>query len=107
MQLRAGNAADAASACNKALKMYPGDANLLCLAARAELVLGKFNEARRYLSEAVNLHPDFAVAHDVSGDVLFAEGYASTAIKAYEQALRLDPTRSTVLKSSRAGCDVA
>jgi tetratricopeptide (TPR) repeat protein len=78
--------------------MYPGDANLLCLAAKAELVQGKFNDAKRFLDEAISLHPDFAVVHDVSGDVLLAEGYASTAIKAYQQALRLDPTRSTLLK---------
>ena len=97
VQLRAGNAAGAASACNKALKTYPGDANLLCLAARAELAQGKFDEAKRFLEEAMRQHPDFAVVHDVSGDVLLADGYASTAIKAYQQALRLDPTRSTVL----------
>jgi tetratricopeptide (TPR) repeat protein len=98
MQLRAGNAAEAASACDEALKMYPGDANFLCLAARAELAQSKFDEAKRFLEEATRRHPDFAVAHDVSGDVLLAQGYASTAIRAYEQALRLDPTRSTVLK---------
>jgi len=43
------------------------------------------------------LHPDFAIAHDVSGDLLFAQGYVGAAVKAYEQALRLDPTRSQVL----------
>ncbi len=61
------------------------------------MALGRFIGAKRFLDEAIKLHPDFAVAYDVSGDVLFAEGYASTAVKAYEQALRLDPTRSTVL----------
>lgn len=95
--LRAGGAAAAASACNEALKKFPGDANLLCLAARANLSLGKFQVAKRSLDKALKLHPDFAVAHDVFGDVFFAEGYASTAIKAYEQALRLDPAHPNLL----------
>jgi len=61
------------------------------------LALGNFNVAKRSLDEAIKLYPDFAVAHDVFGDVLLAEGYASTAIKAYEQSLRLDPTRTNLV----------
>lgn len=95
--LRAGESADAASVCKQALEKFPRDANLLCLAARAALAMGNYKEARQILEEVTRSHPDFAVAHDVSGDLLFAEGYAGTAIKAYEQALRLDPTRSEVL----------
>jgi len=75
----------------------------MCLAARAEIALGNFDNAGKYLEEVVRRHPDFAVAHDVSGDLLFAQGYAGTAIKAYEQALRLDPARSaTLMKIERA-----
>lgn len=61
------------------------------------MTLGRFNEAKRDLDEAIKLYPDFAAAHDVFGDVFFAEGYASTAIKAYEQSLRLDPTRPNLV----------
>jgi tetratricopeptide (TPR) repeat protein len=96
--LRAGASADAASVCTEALEKFPGDANLMCLAARAEIALGNFDKAGNYLEDVVRTHPDFAVAHDVSGDLLFAQGYAGTAIKAYEQALRLDPARSATLK---------
>jgi tetratricopeptide (TPR) repeat protein len=75
----------------------------MCLAARAEIALGNFDKAGKFLEEVVRRHPDFAVAHDVSGDLLFAQGYAGTAIKAYEQALRLDPARSaTLTKIERA-----
>jgi len=95
--LRAGNAAGAANTCSSALKDYPGDANLLCLAAKANLVLRKFDDSKRLLDEAVRLHPDFAVAHDVVGDLLFAQGFVGAAVKAYEQALRLDPTSSGAL----------
>ncbi len=56
-----------------------------------------FNKAKRILDDVTRSHPDFAVAHEVSGDLLFAQGYVGTAIKAYEQALRLDPTRADAL----------
>jgi len=60
-------------------------------------VLRKFDDSKRLLDEAVRLHPDFGVAHDVVGDLLFAQGFVSAAVKAYEQALRLDPTNSSPL----------
>ncbi|NCF15161.1 MAG: tetratricopeptide repeat protein [Gammaproteobacteria bacterium] len=77
---------------------YPRDANLLCLAARVSLVQKNFAEAKIGLDKAIKLHPDFAPAHDVFGDVLLAEGYVELAVKAYEQALRLDPTRANLVK---------
>ncbi len=95
--MRAGDASAAVSACDKALKAVPDNANMLCLAAKAHLALREFADAKRLLEEAVRLHPDFAFAQDVAGDLLFAQGYGSAAIKAYEQALRLDPTNSGVL----------
>ena len=95
--LRAGNAEGATLACNEALKKFPGDANFLCLAARALLAQRKFNDAKRHLDDAIRLFPDFAVAHDVFGDVLFAQGSPAVAVKAYEQALRLDPTHPNVV----------
>ena len=60
-------------------------------------MLRKFDDSKRLLDEAVRLHPDFGVAHDVVGDLLFAQGFVSAAVKAYEQALRLDPTNSSPL----------
>ena len=95
--LRAGDSVAAASICDEALKEHPSDANLLCLAARVSLSLRQFDQAKRHLDDAVRLYPDFAVAHDVVGDCLFAQGYAGSAIRAYEQALRLDPTYASVL----------
>jgi tetratricopeptide (TPR) repeat protein len=79
-----------------ALKEYPGDANLMCLAAKANLVLKRLGKAKRLVDEAVRQHPDFAVAHDLFGDLLLIQGQAESAVKAYEQAMRLDPTRSLV-----------
>ena len=96
--LRAGDSVAAAAVCDEALNAYPRDANLLCLAARVHLSLQQFDVAQRHLDDAVRLHPDFAVAHDVVGDCLFAQGYAASAVRAYEQALRLDPTYIGVLR---------
>jgi len=69
----------------------------MCLAAKANLVLRHFDDARRLIDEAVRLFPDFAVAHDVYGDLLLIQDRPEAAVKAYEQAMRLDPTRSLVL----------
>ena len=94
---RAGEAGAAIAVCNDGLRADPADANLLCLAAKANIILRDFDEVKRLLDEAVRLHPDFATAHGVVGDFLFAQGYVGAAVKAYEQALRLDPTDSSVL----------
>jgi tetratricopeptide (TPR) repeat protein len=96
-QLRAGDAEAAVATCDKALKQYAGDANILCLAARANLALQRFDKAKLLLDDCVRLYPDFAIAHDVVGDCLFAQGFVLSAVRAYEQALRLDPTSADVL----------
>jgi len=90
-----------------ALKEYPGDANLMCLAAKANLVLKRFGKARRLIDEAVRQHPGFAVAHDLIGDLLLIQGHAESAVKAYEQAIRLDPTRSLVLAKIEKALELA
>jgi tetratricopeptide (TPR) repeat protein len=101
--LRGGDAAAAARACAASLEQFPDDANLLCLAARANIALRQFPVAQRHVEHALRLQPEFAVAHDVYGDLLLAEGRAGTAAKAYEQALRLDPARAaTLAKLDRA-----
>ncbi|MGH8222929.1 MAG: tetratricopeptide repeat-containing sulfotransferase family protein, partial [Woeseiaceae bacterium] len=96
--LRAGNPEAAASACEDGLRRYPADANLLCLSARANLALRRFDQSRKHAEEAIRRFPDFAAAHDVYGDLLLAQGRAGMAVKAYEQALRLEPARPATLE---------
>ena len=96
-KLRSGDAAGAATVCKSVLDDFPGDANFLCLAARANLVQKKFEHARRLLDDAIRLHPDFAIAHDTLGDLLMSQGQATSAINAWEQTLRLDPTLSRAI----------
>ena len=73
--------------------MSPGDANILCLSAKANIALKRYTEARKHLEEAIRLFPDFANAHETYGDLLLIEGYVERAIEAYGQTLRLDPTK--------------
>jgi tetratricopeptide (TPR) repeat protein len=101
--LRSGDAAAAAGVCDEALKEFPDDPNLLCVAARAGLVLRRFEESRKRAEEAIRLFPEFASAHDVYGDLLLATGRAELAVDAYEKTLRLDPARpATLSKIDRA-----
>ncbi len=93
MLLRSGDARVAANLCIKGLTENPGDANLMCLSARANLAMRKYPEAKALLEEAIRRHPDFAVAHETLGDLLLVQGHANSGRKAYEQAMRLDPTR--------------
>jgi tetratricopeptide (TPR) repeat protein len=92
MYLRSGDAASAAEVCERSLKKFPGDANLLCLSAKANLALKEFGKARSRLQDAIRLFPDFALAHETFGDLLLVQGRAEEARRAYEQALRLDHT---------------
>ena len=85
------------------MKEFPGDANILCVAAQASLVLRRFDECNRQAEEAIRLFPKFANAHDVYGDLLLATGRAELAVSAYEKTLRLDPARpATLAKIDRA-----
>ncbi|MED5420645.1 MAG: sulfotransferase [Pseudomonadota bacterium] len=91
--LGAGNAAGAARHCEISLEQYPGDANLLCLSARAHIAQKEFEAARQRIKEAIHLFPDFAVAHETLGDLMLLEGNVSKAMAAFQTAMRLDPTR--------------
>jgi len=102
-RLRSGDAMAAASICDEALREFPGDANMLCVAARASLVLRRFEESGKRAEEAIRLYPEFANAHDVYGDLLLATGRAGLAVDEYETTLRLDPARpATLQKIDRA-----
>jgi len=94
--MRSGDAASAAEVCERALKKFPGDANLLCLLAKAHLALERFVDAKSRLEEAIKLFPDFATAHETFGDFFLMRGRALEARRAYEQAMRLDPAHASI-----------
>ena len=91
--LRSGDFQAAADLCGTSLKQFPGDANLLCLGARANMALKQFDVAEGYTEDAIRLFPDFALAHETLGDLQLARGQVGSARAAYETASRLDPTR--------------
>ena len=84
----------AAEMCELSLEKFPGDANLLCLSARANIAIRKLGVAESRVLEAIRMFPDFSLAHEVHGDLLVLLGHLEDALKSYEQAMRLDPTRA-------------
>lgn len=92
--LRSGNAKMAAEICELNLKKFPGNANFLCLSAMANLAMKNFAIAEARIGEAVRLYPDYALAHETLGDLRMVQGRGKDAVRAYGQAVRLDPTRS-------------
>ena len=95
-QLRSGNAASAARLCDESLQQHPGDANFLCLSAKANLVLRNFAVAEKCVEDAIKLFPDFALAYETYGDLMLAQGKAAKARTSYETAMRLDPAHAAI-----------
>lgn len=79
----------AANSCAEALAEFPQDANLLVLAARANLALRRFDEAQTRAETALQTYPKFAAAHDVLGDLWLVQDRAESALECYRQALEL------------------
>jgi len=94
LQLSSGKPQAAAEICAAGLTQYPGDGNLLCLAAKTNLALKHFDLAESQCEEAIRLFPDFAHAFETYGDVLLVQSKIPSAKTAYETAMRLDPARA-------------
>jgi len=90
--LRSGNLQMAADLCEVSLDKYPGDAGFLCLSARANLAMKKFDLAGQRVEDAIRRFPDFAAAHETLGDLKLLRGRPGEALSSYETAIRLDPT---------------
>jgi tetratricopeptide (TPR) repeat protein len=88
-QIRQGDMTAAANSCAGALAEFPLDANLLVLAARANLALRRFEEAQARAEMALQTYPKFAAAHDVQGDLCLVQDRAEAALESYRQALEL------------------
>jgi protein O-mannosyl-transferase len=53
--------------------------------------IGKYDEAVRHYSEALNIKPDFSGAHNNLGNALTNQGKTTEAIAHYKQALKINP----------------
>ena len=91
--LQAGEAESAETACAAALNQYPEDANFLCLSARALLKLERYDESNARIKRALDVFPEFARAHELRGELLFAKGELVAASEAFQKAVKLDPKR--------------
>ncbi len=93
--LQTGEAESAEAVCAGALDQYPDDVNLLCVSARALVDLRRFDEANTRIENALSIHPEFARAYNVRGELLLAKGELPAAVEAFQQALKLDPNRQS------------
>ncbi len=94
--LREGKADLAATVCAEALRKYPDDANILCLAGQSLLALHRINDARVPIERASTRHPKFPVAQESLGDLLLAECRYEDAIQTYQKVLQLAPGRPNI-----------
>jgi tetratricopeptide (TPR) repeat protein len=91
--LQTGEAESAEAVCAGALGRYPEDANFLCLSARALVKLERFDEASARIERAMSIFPEFERAYEARGELLLAQGELPAAAEAFQQALKIDPTR--------------
>ena len=91
--LQTGEAESAQAVCAGALERCPEDANFLCLSARALVKLGRLEEARERIDQALSIFPKFERGHEALGELLLAKGELPAAAKAFEQALKINPER--------------
>jgi tetratricopeptide (TPR) repeat protein len=85
--LDAGRIQDAASAFEEALRVSPQKAPTLLGAGVAAHLLGREDEARRLLVDALRLDPSLTAASLLLGNVIYQAGDVDGAIDIYQQAL--------------------
>jgi protein O-mannosyl-transferase len=82
--------ARAADFFGKALRAYPQDPDLLYNFALNLQALKSHDKARVYFSKAIDIKPDFALAHDRTGQIYFAQKAYDLAMKEYNKALDIN-----------------
>lgn len=85
--INGGRAEDAAAAFAAALKQTPQEPELLVGAAMAAHLLGRGEDARRHLADALRVQPALTPASLLLGEVLYRSGDIDGAIAVYAQAL--------------------
>jgi tetratricopeptide (TPR) repeat protein len=86
-----GYLAQAETAANRAYQLDPENAMALAYYAEVLLDQQKWDQAKQYASQAVELAPDSMDAHRVLGTVLEAWGYYRDAIDEYIKASKITP----------------
>lgn len=76
----------------KAVELSPQSADAQVELARAYFGQGRWAEAEQQLAKANQLRPNVAQQHLMLGDVFLRERNAESALKEFQESLRLDPT---------------
>jgi len=100
--LRSGEAKMAEKFCHNALLDYPDDPNLLCLSARALIMLGRYDDAEERLLNAIEMFPEFTRPLVIRGDMRAMQGRLEEATEDLRRAVALgDDHPDTQLKLGR------
>jgi tetratricopeptide (TPR) repeat protein len=100
--LRSGEAKMAEKFCHNALLDYPDDPNLLCLSARALIMLGRYDDAEERLLNAIEMFPEFTRPLVIRGDMRAMQGRLEQATDDFRRAVELgDDHPDTQLKLGR------
>jgi hypothetical protein len=97
-----GRAAEALRLFDEALARTPDDPVLMVGAALAAHLLGRADDARRRLVDALRLAPSLTPASLLLGEVLYRAGDLDGAIATYEQALVHAPGHAQLVKRLEA-----
>ena len=85
-----GDNRNAADMYNKAVDRAPDDPKTYSRAARANVLIGNYDLAIEFLTEAIELEPEKAVSHNALGEVYQAMGDSVRACPEFEKAIALD-----------------
>jgi tetratricopeptide (TPR) repeat protein len=100
--LRSGEAKMAEKFCHNALLDYPDDPNLLCLSARALIMLGRYDDAEERLLNAIEMFPEFTRPLVIRADMRAMQGRLEEATEDLRRAIDLgDDNPDTQLKLGR------
>jgi len=87
--IQKGDAEAAEEICRDALDLYPEDANILCLSARALIRLKRFDESEKRIHQALTLFPQFARAQEILAELFAAQGKHEQASGSLKKAITL------------------
>ena len=98
-QHQAGNTERAVQLYRELLASEPQHAQAWYLLGAAHRALGRLDEARVSLQQAVSVAPGHADAHNHLGVVLAQQGYMDEAVASFHRALKLKPENTEVLNN--------
>ena len=88
---QAGRLAESEIICREILRQYPDDPNAWHLLGLIAFQTANLEIAQTLIRRAIEIAPDFAVAHCDLGIVLHTLGKYDPAIASFRESLRLDP----------------